>query len=502
MTAAATPRSHHRSAHVVVIGAGLAGLSSACHLRARGHDVTVVEAADVPGGRAGTLAQDGYRFDTGPTVLTLPHLIDSCFEALGVDPRRYWTYRSIDPVYRACFADGSELLVRNGRAAMATEIAHACGAGEAAAFERFCDWLEELHSIEMPHFIDRNIDSPLDLAVQIGPLARLVRLGGFGRLDAAVRRFFRDDRLVRLFSFQSMYAGLAPERALALYAVITYMDTVSGVFHPDGGMHAIPTALARAATDAGVRFSYGAPVDRIELAGGDRGRVRAVVLRSGERLVADAVVCTVDLPVAYRTLVPDLPAPRRLRNAEYSPSAVVWHAGVAGDLPEGAAHHNIHFGSAWHEAFGDLFGGRRMRDPSVLVTVPTVDEPAMAPPGRHVLFALEPVPNLDGSVDWRFERDRARAELVALVGKHGYPTDVETEAFVDPVDWAAQQMERGTPFAMSHRFSQSGPFRPANVRRRAPGLVFAGSGTVPGVGVPMVIISGRLAADRVDEAMG
>jgi phytoene desaturase len=488
--------------HVVVIGAGLAGLSATCHLRSRGYEVTVVEAAALPGGRAGTLAQSGYRFDTGPTVLTLPHLIDSCFEALDVDPRAYWSYRPIDPVYRACFADGSELLVRNGREAMAAEIGRTCGSGEAVAFERFCDWLEELHAIEMPHFIDRNLDSPLDMAAQVQPLARLVRLGGFGRLDAAVRRFFHDDRLVRMFSFQSMYAGLAPERALALYAVITYMDTVSGVFHPEGGMHAIPTAMARAATDAGVRFTFGAPVAEIELAGGSRGPVRGVVLHGGERIAADAVVCTVDLPVAYRTLVPDLPAPRRLRTAEYSPSAVVWHAGVAGELPDGAAHHNIHFGSAWHDAFADLFGGRRMRDPSVLVTVPTVDEPGMAPPGRHVLFALEPVPNLDGSVDWRFERDRARDELVALVDKHGYPTQVETEVFVDPVDWAAQQMERGTPFALSHRFTQSGPFRPANVRRRAPGLVFAGSGTVPGVGVPMVIISGRLAADRVDEVFG
>jgi phytoene desaturase len=491
--------SGRRPRRVVVVGAGLAGLSAACHLRGRGHDVTVVEAGSGPGGRAGSLERDGYRFDTGPTVLTLPHLIDGCFEALGVDPRDYWTYRPIDPVYRACYADGSEILVRHGREAMTDEIHDVCGPAEALAFGRFCRWLEQLHDVEMPHFIDRNLDSPLSLLAHPPALARLVRLGGFRRLDAAVRSHFDDERLVRLFSFQSMYAGVAPHRALALYAVITYMDTVSGVYHADGGVHAVPAAMARAAADAGVRFAYDAPVERIELADGNSGPVRGVVLISGERVTADAVVCTVDLPVAYRTLVPDLPAPRRLAHMTYAPSAIVWHGGVAGDLPAGTAHHNIHFGESWRGAFDDLFGGSRMRDPSILVTVPTVDEPSMAPPDRHVLFALEPVPNLDGSVDWRFERARARDELVARVGKLGYPVDVDVEEFVDPTDWAAAQMERGTPFALSHTFLQSGPFRPANVRRRAPGLVFAGSGTVPGVGVPMVLISGRLAADRVDE---
>ena len=143
-----------------------------------------------------------------------------------------------------------------------------------------------------------------------------------------------------------------------------------------------------------------------------------------------------------------------------------------------------------------------MSDPSMLVTVPTLDDGSLAPPGRHVVYALEPVPNLDGRIDWADERAAVREQLVERVAAAGYTVDVEVEDFVDPSDWQRRGMAKGTPFALAHRFFQSGPFRPGNVERRAPGLVFVGSGTVPGVGVPMVLISGRLAAQRVAELRG
>ena len=485
---------------VIVIGAGLAGLSAACHLRAAGHEVTVLEAGDVPGGRAGLFESNGYRFDTGPTVLTMPNLIDDCFRAVGADPAQYLTIKPVDPMYRACFDDGSEIRVRHGRQAMTEEIAAVCGRRDADGFEQFCEWVTALYHAEMPHFIERNYDSPLSILRPMSPAIRLLKMGAFGNLEKAVRRYFTDERLVRLFSFQSMYAGLAPQHALALYAVITYMDSVNGVFVPEGGMHAVPTALESAASDAGVKFSYGRRVDRILLARGTSGRATGVRMDDGEVIAAPAVVCTADLPVAYRHLLPGLDAPRRARRGSYSPSALVWHVGVRGSLPEAAAHHNIHFGKDWNGAFDALIGeGRRMPDPSILVTVPTVDEPSMAPPGGHVLYVLEPAPNLDGQIDWVAERPKARRQLGEMITALGYPDEIEAEQFVDPLDWEAQGMERGTPFALSHKFSQTGPFRPGNTDSRVPGVVFAGSGTVPGVGVPMVLVSGRLAAERVAE---
>ena len=482
---------------VVVIGAGLAGLAAACHLTGRGYPVTVVEPAEVPGGRAGQLVQDGFTFDTGPTVLTMRDLVAEALRAVDADIDDLLPMRRLDPAYRARFADGSTIRLRFGRDAMREEIAETCGSVDAAAFDDFVDWLRALYLVEMPNFIDRNFDTPLDLVAAPRAALRLLRLGGFGRLGAAVRRRFRDPRLHRLFSFQAMYAGLAPDQALAIYAVITYMDSIEGVWFPDGGMHALPRALATAAEKAGADFRYGERVQAVLRRAGD-GAVAGVRLASGEQLRAEAVVCTPDLPVAYERLLPDLAPPRAALRGTYAPSAVVWHVGVRGLPPAEVAHHNIHFAGQWGAAFDALLRrGELMPDPSRLVTVPSLDDPSLAPEGCSTMYVLEPVPNLTGRVDWARESGPIRDRLHAFLERQGYPAEVLTEELVTPPDWERRGMRAGTPFGLAHTFFQTGPFRPGNVDRRVPGLVLAGSGTVPGVGVPMVLISGKLAAERV-----
>src|SRR5690606_9065135 len=167
-------------------------------------------------------------------------------------------------------------------------------------------------------------------------------------------------------------------------------------FVPEGGMHALPVALAAAAEGAGARFRYRTRVERIVLRDGTSGPVQGVRLAGGEVVPAAAVVANPDLPAAYRALLPGLPAPRVARRGRYSPSAVVWHLGVAGELPEGVEHHNIRFGREWEGAFRSVLrDGARMAEPSLLVSVPSLHEPSMAPAGRHVLYVLDPVPNLD-----------------------------------------------------------------------------------------------------------
>ena len=432
---------------VLIIGAGLSGLAAACHLTGRGYAVTVVERAEVPGGRAGVLVKDGFTFDTGPTVLTMPDLIADALRAVGADLDML-PMRRLDPAYRACFADGSTIMVRSGRDAMRDEIDRTCGSVDAAAFDGFVDWLQRLYAVEMPHFIDANYDSPLGLLRSPRAVAQLLRLNAFGRLGAAVRRRFTDPRLHRLFSFQAMYAGLAPDDALALYAVITYMDSINGVYFPEGGMHALPTALARAAEKAGVTFCYGDAVTSIVLS--PVGRVAGVQTASGNKIAADAVICTLDLPTAYATLLSDLRPPRAAVSGSYSPSAVVWHVGVRG-VPDGAsragstqppiAHHNIHFGNQWAQAFDDLLKrGTLMRDPSRLVTVPSLDEPAAAPSGSSTLYVLEPVPNLSGKINWRTEAGPMRERLHAFLAQQGYPSDVAVEEMITPLDWETQGM--------------------------------------------------------------
>jgi phytoene desaturase len=485
---------------VVVIGAGLAGLSAACHLVGRGYDVTIVEREQVPGGRAGVLHRDGFTFDTGPTVLTVPDLIADSIRVATGDPSatlgELLPMRRLDPAYRACFADGSTINVRYGREAMREEIAQVCGSLDAAAFDSFVDWLRQLYLVEVPNFIDRNYDSPLGLLSSPRALTQLLRLGAFGRLGAAVRKRFADARLHRLFSFQAMYAGLAPDSALALYAVITYMDTIEGVWFPEGGIHAVPTLMAQVAEKTGVTFRYGEAVEAVLRS--PTGRLAGVRTASGERVMADAVVCTVDPPTAYEKLLGDLRPPRAVRRGRYSPSAVVWHVGARGVPDPAIAHHNIHFGTEWSSAFDALLNrGQLMPDPSRLVTIPSLDDPMLAPDGCATLYVLEPVPNLNGKINWLIEAEPLRERLHTFLAQQGYPSEVITEDLITPLHWQAQGMAAGTPFALAHTFGQTGPFRPSNVERRLPGMFFAGSGTVPGVGVPMVLISGKLAASRV-----
>jgi phytoene desaturase len=488
---------------VVIVGAGLGGLAAACHLAGAGHQVTVVERDDRPGGRAGRIVREGFTFDTGPTVLTMPDLLEATFRAAGAEMSDLLSLRALDPSYRACFADGSTIALRHGREEMAEEIRRQCGRADEQGFVRFCAWLESLYQLEMPHFIDRNYDRVWDLARPLAPILSLLRHGALGKLEHAVARYFSDDRLVRLFSFQAMYAGLAPHKALAVFAIITYMDAIRGVYFPQGGIAAVPAALATAAERAGATFRYDAHVESIQYdTDGARGhgRVRGIRLADGSEFAADAVIVNADLPTAYRTLLPGLTPPRAVRGATYSPSAFVWHAGVRGVPLNEARHHNIHFGAEWRTSFDALLrGGRRMPDPSVLVTVPSRSEPELAPDGSSVLYVLEPVPNLTGMVDWSRERQETRDRLAALVERWGYPCDVVVEDQVDPTDWDRQGMAAGTPFSLAHTFFQSGPFRPGNVDGRVRGLVFVGSSTVPGVGVPMVLVSGRLAAERVEE---
>lgn len=483
---------------VAVVGAGLSGLAAALHLAGAGHRVTVLEREAIPGGRNGSLEKNGFRFDTGPTVFTMVSLLEEAFAAAGRRVSDYVTLRLLDPAYHAHFADGSLLMVRPGHEAMRQEIAAECGAKDAAAFDRFVDWLRRLNDVELPHFIDANFDSPLSLLRSPRAALELIRLGGFGRLGPSVARRFDDERLHRVFSFQAMYAGLAPARALALYAVITYMDSVEGVFFPEGGMHAVPRAMAAAAIDAGVEIHYSSPVERVERRAD--GSASGVRLAGGGVVSADAVVVTADLPVAYQQLLPDVPAPRIARRGRYSPSALVWHLGVRGDLPD-VGHHNIHFGRAWDESFRELLDdGVAMTDPSRFLSVPSLDDPGAAPAGHHTLYYLEPVPNLQvGRLDWAVDGPRLRERMLRSLHDLGYPTEIVTEELVTPVDWERQGMAAGTPFALAHTFPQTGPFRPRNVDRRVPGLVFAGSGTTPGVGIPMVLVSGKLAAQRVTE---
>lgn len=486
---------------IIIVGAGLGGLSAALHLAGDGHEVTVLERTSEPGGVMGRWVSGGYTFDLGPTVLTMPGLIEDCLAAVGEKLTDWLDLSPVDPAYRAEFADGSVLHSYPNTDRMADEVARVCGAAEAAGYRHLVDYLGKLYDVEFDTYMGRNLDRLVDMIRPQG--IALLRLGGLRSLEHEVGRFIGDERLRRLFTFQAMYAGMAPQKARAIYAIISYLDSVAGVWFPRGGMFAVAAALAGAASKHGVEFRHDTAVTAIEVSA---GRATGVRTADGERLQADAVIYNGDLATGYRDLLPADVRPPRLVGSRrrYSPSAVVWHVGSSGQ-PATQAHHTISFGAAWSQTFRELIDhGRLMSDPSLLITNPTFSDPGLAPEGKQTYYVLAPCPNLDkAQIDWPRVGPRYLDELRQVLAKRGFDTDgafstgVETQQLVTPADWAQAGLSAGTPFALAHTVRQTGPMRHPTRHPSVPNLLFCGAGAQPGIGVPTVLLSGRLAAARI-----
>ena len=440
-----------KSDHVVIVGAGLGGLSAALRLAGAGRKVTVVERESVPGGRNGLLQRDGYSFDTGPSVLTMPSLIQDALACVGEDMKDWLELVPVDPLYRAFYHDGTQLDVHADTKRMQEEIATKISPSEAIGYGKYVDFVTKLYKYEMNDFIDRNIDSPLNLLTP--NLAKLVGLGAFRHLAPKVNQFLKDERTQKVYSFQAMYAGVSPQQALALYAVIAYMDSVNGVFFPKGGMHAVPRALAAAAQKHGVTFKYNTTVTSVEHS---NGRATAVLTEDGQRITGDTFILNPDLPVAYRDLLGS--TPRRVKTLKYSPSCVTLLVGTKKKYDH-LTHHNIHFGKSWEGVFDELITKKTlMTDPSLLVTIPTYDDPSLAPEGHSSYYILFPTPNLDADIDWKVEGPRYRNEMLRVMearGYEGFADSIEVEQLTTPLDWQEQGMERGAPFASAHTFFQT-----------------------------------------------
>ncbi|MFC4602161.1 phytoene desaturase family protein [Rhodococcus kronopolitis] len=495
---------------VVVVGAGLSGLAAALHLLGAGREVTLLERDTSVGGRVGVYTGPGYEIDSGATVLTMPELVSEALAAVGQDlesvspPLRM---RLLEPAYHARFADGTALSVHSDPDAMAAEVGRVFGSAEAVRYRRLRGWLERVFRAEFDTFIDANFDSPVDLAsspAALRNLTTLVRLGAFGRLGPRVARMVEDPRLQRIFTFQSLYAGTSPAKALGIYGAIAHMDTSMGVYFPDGGMRTVAESLAGAFTAAGGRLHLGTEVTRIEYAGGRARRVHT----ADAAYDADAVVLTADLGGAPGLLPPQ----RRRRRVRHSPSAVVAHGTVPVEVSAGwtdSGHHTIDFGDAWARTFTEITArdgrGRLMSDPSLLLTRPACSDPALrlTRDGQvhEPLSLLAPCPNLDSApLDWaRLGRPYLR-ELLAELERRGYTGIVEhfrVDLLDTPQTWADRGMSAGSPFAAAHTFAQTGPFRRGNLDTGAANVVLAGCGTTPGVGVPTALVSGKLAAQRI-----
>ncbi len=487
---------------IVVIGAGVGGIALAARLARQGARVTVFEKNDGPGGRCDRWVWEGHRFDTGPTLLLMPEIFAETYAELGERLEDHLALQRVNPTYLVYFEDGTVLQMTADLPTMRDQL-EALEPGSFTAFLRYLADGHRFYQVARREFIGRNFRhwweyfSParLPLLMQLRALTTHYRDMG---------RYFRDPRLRAAFTFQDMYLGLSPFEAPATYALLAASELTQGVWFPQGGMYRVVESLVAIAEGHGVRFHYHTPVAAIEV---DGDRATGIRLENGERVRADLVVANADLPYVYRCLLPPGPETEALARLRYTCSAITFYWGLREPLPTLWAH-NVFLAGDYRGSFEQIFQRLQLPEvPSFYVHAPARLDPDAAPPGEDTVMVLVPTGHLlaDGQaaedLEAAVERSRTAVEehLARFLGRPLGPLR-KFERVYTPRTWQTRyHLERGSAFGLSHTFTQVGYMRPANRHLRYRNLYFVGASTHPGTGLPIVLLSARLTAQRIVE---
>jgi len=488
---------------VIVLGAGIGGLSAATHLARAGMDVTIVEKDAAAGGRCGRLVHDDHRFDTGPTLFVMPRLYESEFRALGASLRERLELRRVDPTYRLAFDDGAQLSLTSDMEAMREQL-EAVEPGAFAGLQRYLVAGAEHYSIVAEKMVARDFRHPTDY-LRVGGLGLLLRDNPLANHYRRMAGYFATPRLKNAFTFQDLYVGLSPFEAPAILSLMSYTELVHGVWYPRGGMYSVVEALVELAKDAGVAFRFLANVSRIDTTA---RRVGEVILDDGSRLRADAVVANADLPYVYQQLLPPYPTADRLLRKRFSCSTISFFWGLDRTY-EALPPHTLFLPDDYRETFDSIVRDHDLpANPSVYLHAPGRLDPSMAPVGRESLTAIVPVGHLraDPPQDWEALRNRAREHVFGRLDRLGLDDlrgHITFEESYTPVSWARDHnLAKGATHGLAHTLTQLGWLRPSHRHPRYANLYFAGASTHPGTGVPTAMSSGRLAARRLLEDAG
>lgn len=484
----------------IVIGAGLGGLSTAIRLAHSGVSTRVLEKNASPGGRCNVWTEQGFTFDTGPTLLLMRDVLDDLFASVGRRLEDYLDLVRVRPNYRITFGDGTVLEVSDDRAAMIAQLERI----EPGAGQRYGHFLNDAgfkYRVARRQFVERNFRHLFEFITPAN-LYYLFKTNTLHRLFPFSRRFFRDERLRIAFSFQTMYLGISPYDAPAVYSLLPYTEIAEGIWFPRGGMYQIVRALLRLADELGVRIDTETEVTEILES---QGRASGVRLSDGRTYTADVVVCNADLPYGYRHLVPrgygKAYRKGRLDRLRYGSSSFMMYLGTDKGYPQ-LLHHNVFLSPDVKGNFADIFQRRVVSDrPSFYINCPTRTDPSLAPEGGDNIYILVPVPHLTLAVDWERETARLRHSVLTRLAELGI-TDLSEHIVLErsftPIDYKdTYNLARGATFGIAHDFFQVGYMRPANKANDLDRLYFVGASTVPGGGVPMVIIGSRLVHERI-----
>ena len=533
-----------RRGKAVVIGAGFGGLSMGIRLQSMGYDTTIVESLDQPGGRACVRRVDGYTFDMGPTVITVPHFIEELFalgrdasaldapdfppETLRPDARvregltsgphtaAYCTIRPILPFYRIYFDDGTYFDYDGDPESTRRQIV-ALAPDDLAGYERFH---ADAEAIFKRGFLELGYTCFDDVPSMLAVAADLFALDSVRTLFSFTSRYFQSDKLRQVFSFETLLVGGNPLRVPAIYAMIHFVEKVWGIHYVMGGTGQLVAGFAKKFQDLGGVLRLSAPVDQIiitDSAGGEprtrlgRRYARGVVLRSGERIAADIVVSNADYATTYGKLI--APAHRfwnsdlRIAALRYSMSLVVIYFGFRDDpaRPIDLRHHNIILGPRYEGLLTEIFEKLTLSpDFSQYLHVPTLTDPSMAPPGHHAAYTLIPVPHNGSGIDWSLIGEAFVDKILRFLDSRGYIPGlmdrITTCSFITPDHFEGTlQSWLGNAFGVEPVLTQSAFFRPHNRSEDIADLYLVGASAQPGAGTPSVMMSAKMTARCIAE---
>ena len=488
---------------VGIIGGGLGGLAAAATLAARGHKVTLLEKNAWLGGKAAELAGEGFRFDMGPTILTMPRILGRVFAEAGREMSDYLDLRRLDPQWRCFYDDGTVLDLRDDPAEAARAIGRLSPRDE-QGFQRFMEVASRLSDVSDKFFFWRSVEDLRDTMnlkenMSLGTLSDVMALRMHRTVAGQIKRDVKDPRVQQMLEHFIQYVGSSPLASPAVLCGIAQMQQGEGVWYPMGGTRAVPMALTRLGEELGVDYRTGVDVTGIEVEG---GRATAVVA-DGERLRFDKVVSNMDSVRTYRELIGGKAwKDFGYRKAEAACSGIVLYLGLDRAY-EHLAHHNFVFSRDPAEEFAAIYDrGEPAPDPTAYIAAPARTEPGVAPEGGEALYILVHTPHLRGGHDWSRMLPVERAKIMDKLGRAAGMEDLQErivfERTLTPQDIHDRyRVLDGAIYGLASHGRVNGAFKPGNRSRQVRDLYLAGGSAHPGPGMPMALMSGWIAADSL-----
>lgn len=494
---------------IIIIGAGLGGLSAACRLAKSGFSVTVLEKNAVVGGKVNLIESGGYRFDTGASLVTLPHVFEELFEFCGRRLEDYLTFERLDPICRYFWSDGTRFDASQDLEKTEEQIAR-IAPEDVENFRKYLVDAKAKYEIAEKTFLSKPFNELGELLTAKN-LPALLKISSLKTLDRHNANYFKSEKMRQLFNRFATYSGSSPYKIPATFALLPFVEFGFGAWYARGGIYEIPKALEKLARELGVEFVFDAEVEKILV---ENGKAAGVKIKNDfddeDFLFADFIISNADAVVTYRELIeakdrrsfPD----KKLEKREPSSSGFVLLFGTNKKFPA-LAHHNIFFSDDYQTEFRHIFDIRiPTPHPTIYVCASSVTDAGAAPAGGENLFVLVNVPYMRWQVNWQFEAEPYRKVIVKKLEKFGLENlndSIGFEEFITPEDFELlYRANKGSIYGVSSNGIWSAFKRIPNKAKDIDNLYFAGGAAHPGGGMPLVLLSGKMAADLILRKVG